>query len=714
MADRKISELTALTGANTQDTDVLVIVDTSANETKKITLGELENALAERDFSFGNNDKLLFGNNDNAEVYHNGANAFFESNTGDLRIIANEADKDVRIYSDNGSGGITEYFRADGSIGQAQMYYYGSKRLNTTSSGIDVHESDDGSSSGPIVQLIRDSANPADLDFLAAINFRGKNDADEDTTYASILGQITDVTDGTEDGSIRIQARRNGTLRSRVQVNTTNTTFNEDSQDFDFRVESDGNANMFFVDGGNNRVGIRTNQPKAIFDVQAGYDTVANVLSNGSYTATFTSQSSGDSGRAQGILISGTNSATRGTALLSEAQDTGNTAEFIIATSPSAGTPVERVRITSNQTTITATDSNTGFGPYLNLYRNSETPADNDYLGILRFQGKDSNGDTVSYGQVFAQALDVTDGTVDSRFDIQTTVGSSHRSAFNAKNTEIVINDSGIDRNFRVESDTKTSAFLVDGGTGNVSVGTTAHGTHNFRVYENSDKESTIFIENGSATANAATALRMSPSGNNFAIISYPDAGTEDNVTRFQSTASGSSFKFATATTDRMTIHSNGRIDLNGPDYTYANADNNYHIMLEENSHNAYISNINGVMFLGSGGKYYGANLRSLDSGETAYAALGISNDTGVYIQGSAGHTAGQVDAGTITHHLFKTDGEVVFNEASEAEADFRVESDSNSHMLFVDASANKVLIGNNTVTQGHVQHKHIRFSYLQ
>ena len=37
--------------------------------------------------------------------------------------------------------------------------------------------------------------------------------------------------------------------------------FNEGSADVDFRVESNGNANMLFVDGGNNRVGIGTASP---------------------------------------------------------------------------------------------------------------------------------------------------------------------------------------------------------------------------------------------------------------------------------------------------------------------------------------------------------------------------------------------------------------------------------------------------------------------
>ena len=36
-------------------------------------------------------------------------------------------------------------------------------------------------------------------------------------------------------------------------------TFNEGSADVDFRVESNGNANMLFIDGGNNQVGIGTN-----------------------------------------------------------------------------------------------------------------------------------------------------------------------------------------------------------------------------------------------------------------------------------------------------------------------------------------------------------------------------------------------------------------------------------------------------------------------
>jgi len=45
MADKKISELTNITGANLADGDELVVVDTSASETKAITFGEFKTAL---------------------------------------------------------------------------------------------------------------------------------------------------------------------------------------------------------------------------------------------------------------------------------------------------------------------------------------------------------------------------------------------------------------------------------------------------------------------------------------------------------------------------------------------------------------------------------------------------------------------------------------------------------------------------------------------
>jgi hypothetical protein len=100
MADKKISELTALTGANVADTDLLPIVDTSATETKKITFGEFKTALDTStgfvritgdtmtgDLSFGDNNKAIFGAGSDLQIYHDGSDSFIDdAGTGSLYI----------------------------------------------------------------------------------------------------------------------------------------------------------------------------------------------------------------------------------------------------------------------------------------------------------------------------------------------------------------------------------------------------------------------------------------------------------------------------------------------------------------------------------------------------------------------------------------------------------------------------------------------------
>jgi hypothetical protein len=70
-------------------------------------------------------------------------------------------------------------------------------------------------------------------------------------------------------GSERFKIESNGTsiFSSQVKINNSNTVFNEDSGDFDTRIESDGNANMVFVDASTDRVGIGTGTPSKTLDV---------------------------------------------------------------------------------------------------------------------------------------------------------------------------------------------------------------------------------------------------------------------------------------------------------------------------------------------------------------------------------------------------------------------------------------------------------------
>jgi len=83
-----------------------------------------------------------------------------------------------------------------------------------------ITSTDDGASASPDLKLWRNSASPADNDEIGNIFFTGTNSASEATDYAHILGQITDVTDGTEDGRLTFKTMAAGTLSDRLTINS--------------------------------------------------------------------------------------------------------------------------------------------------------------------------------------------------------------------------------------------------------------------------------------------------------------------------------------------------------------------------------------------------------------------------------------------------------------------------------------------------------------
>jgi len=82
----------------------------------------------------------------------------------------------------------------------------------------------------------------------------------------------------TNNDQIRIQA---GGRRMLDFIEGTNdyAVFNEGGQDIDFRVESDNQVNQFFIDGADDRIGIRTNAPTSFFEMtNGGVDVGANAM----------------------------------------------------------------------------------------------------------------------------------------------------------------------------------------------------------------------------------------------------------------------------------------------------------------------------------------------------------------------------------------------------------------------------------------------------
>ena len=89
----------------------------------------------------------------------------------------------------------------------------------------------------------------------------------------------------------------------------------------------------------------------------------------------------------------------------------------------------------------------------------------------------------------------------------------------------------------------------------------------------------------------------------------------------------------------------NGRVRIGDINYAYGGS--NYHILLAEDSNDAYISNINGYGILSAGGYYYGANFRKLNSTSTAYSGIQTRPDGTIIFESATGGTAGDTISAT-------------------------------------------------------------------
>jgi hypothetical protein len=135
---------------------------------------------------------------------------------------------------------------------------------------------------GPVLNLYRNSSSPADDDDAGRIHFTSNDSGGNATTYATIRTIVGDVTDGTEDIQVLHQQVIAGTNVNTMRIKTDEIVFNDSSIDLDFRVESDDNTHMFFVDSGTNRVGIGTSAstPGLTFSVKDSQNDIIGLFHN--------------------------------------------------------------------------------------------------------------------------------------------------------------------------------------------------------------------------------------------------------------------------------------------------------------------------------------------------------------------------------------------------------------------------------------------------
>ena len=145
MADKKISELTNITGANLANADEFVVVDSSADQTKAITFGELKEAFdtgtgfvritgdtMTGDLNFGDNVKAVFGAGSDLQIYH-------ESSTGNSRIVeSGSGHLNIEASNLNLKTPSGENYINCNDNGSVVLRYDNAQKIATTSTGADV------------------------------------------------------------------------------------------------------------------------------------------------------------------------------------------------------------------------------------------------------------------------------------------------------------------------------------------------------------------------------------------------------------------------------------------------------------------------------------------------------------------------------------------------------------------------------------------------
>ena len=238
------------------------------------------------DVNFGDDDKAVFGAGSDLVVFHEsstGRSFIKETGSDEFRILGS----DIRIK--NGGDSKTYMQMTDG--GSVAIRHNDSTKLETSSTGINVTgtavtdgltvdgtatittadntaqltlvSTDADASVGPLLTMSRASGSPADNDAIGELTFNFNNDAAESTVGTRWRNFIIDASDGTEDVAFDIFSMKAGALTSIINYDSSTLVFNDGSADIDFRVESDSNTHMLFVDAGNDGVGIGNSSPSS-------------------------------------------------------------------------------------------------------------------------------------------------------------------------------------------------------------------------------------------------------------------------------------------------------------------------------------------------------------------------------------------------------------------------------------------------------------------
>ena len=143
---------------------------------------------------------------------------------------------------------------------------------------VTLTSTDAGATAAPLLDLYRDSATPAASDTLGEIEFNGEDSAGNKQTYGVIHGSILSPTSTAEQGQLHFETATAGALTEKMIIGTTNLVINEIGAVFNVRIEGDTDANLFYTDATNSRIGVGTVSPAEKLDVVGNIKLSGNVV----------------------------------------------------------------------------------------------------------------------------------------------------------------------------------------------------------------------------------------------------------------------------------------------------------------------------------------------------------------------------------------------------------------------------------------------------
>jgi hypothetical protein len=131
--------------------------------------------------------------------------------TGDVNKVGTPVDNQIGVWTGDGTIEGDADFTWSGSDltvnGQATFNY-----TSTSDPVISLVSTEAGSSASPEMELYKNSASPANGDYLGQLKFAGENSSGGKKNFAKITGKVSDVTAGAEDGLIEFALQKAGSF----------------------------------------------------------------------------------------------------------------------------------------------------------------------------------------------------------------------------------------------------------------------------------------------------------------------------------------------------------------------------------------------------------------------------------------------------------------------------------------------------------------------